>query len=222
MKVLLAEDERELSSIVVKALKANNIIVDAVFDGQEALIYLDMYEYDCVILDIMMPKLDGISTLKKLRAKGNNVPVIILTAKSEIDDRVVGLDSGADDYLSKPFAIKELLARIRALSRRKGEVKCEVCMGNTVLDTTSFELCSPKGKVRLTAKEFQLMELLLNNPTKIFASDYLMDKIWGYESDAEMNVVWVYISALRKKLVELESNLVLKSMRGLGYKLEVV
>lgn len=221
MRLLLAEDEKELSRALVAILKHNNYSVDAVYDGQQALDYLDTALYDGVVLDIMMPKVDGVTVLKKLRAKGSNVPVLLLTAKSEIDDRVTGLDSGADDYLTKPFATKELLARIRAMTRRQGETTdTALRFGNLILDRASYELRSEKGSIRLANKEFQMMEMLLANPGQIISAERFMDKIWGYDSEAELNVVWVYLSYLRKKLKMLEANVHIKVTRNLGYSLE--
>ncbi len=199
MKILLAEDERELSEALVAILNHNNFTVDAVYDGQEALDFLAVEEYDGVILDLMMPKVDGITVLKKIRNQGNDVPVLILTAKSDLDDRVLGLDSGADDYLGKPFAAKELLARLRAITRRKTEaVSAVLTFGNISLDATSFELSSPTGSIKLQNKEFQMFELLIANPKQLISTSRFFEKIWGYDSEAELNVVWVYISYLRK------------------------
>ena len=220
MKLLLAEDEKELSSAIVRILKHNNYAVDAVFDGEEALNYLSLAEYDGVILDVMMPKLDGISVVKRLREKGNNVPVLILTAKSEIDDRVLGLDSGADDYLTKPFAMKELLARIRAMYRRKNEVINNYSFGNMILNPKNFEIKSGEGTIRLTNKEYQMLEMLISNPNCLISTEKFMENIWGFNSESEINVVWVYISAIRKKLKAIGSNVNIKAVRGVGYKLE--
>ncbi len=221
MRLLLAEDERELSNALVTILKHNNYSVDAVYDGIEALDYLEAENYDGAILDIMMPKLDGISVLKKLREKGSDLPVLMLTAKSEIDDRVLGLDSGADDYLTKPFATKELLARIRAMTRRQSEVTDNVlAVGNIRLDRSTYELSTEHGRFRLANKEFQMMEMLMTNPRILISTDRFMDKIWGYDSEAEINVVWVYISYLRKKLSAISANVGIKATRGTGYSLE--
>lgn len=201
MRLLLAEDEKELSNALVTIFKHNNYSVDAVYNGQDALDYLETDLYDGVILDIMMPKVDGITVLKRIRAKGNNVPVLLLTAKSEIEDRVTGLDSGADDYLTKPFATKELLARVRAITRRQTDATNAVLsVGNISLNRLTFELSGEKDKFKLTNKEFQMLEMLMINPGQVISTERFMDKIWGYDSDAEMNVVWVYISYLRKKL----------------------
>lgn len=221
MRLLLAEDEKELSNALVTIFKHNNYSVDAVYNGQDALDYLETDLYDGVILDIMMPKVDGITVLKRIRAKGNNVPVLLLTAKSEIDDRVTGLDSGADDYLTKPFAIKELLARVRAITRRQTDATNAVLsVGNISLNRLTFELSGEKDKFKLTNKEFQMIEMLMINPGQVISTERFMDKIWGYDSDAEMNVVWVYISYLRKKLNLLNADVQIKATRNIGYSLE--
>lgn len=200
MRLLLAEDERELSNALVAILKHNKYSVDAVYDGEEALEYLDADNYDGVILDIMMPKVDGLEVLRQIRAEGNKIPVLMLTAKSEIDDRVKGLDFGADDYLTKPFATKELLARIRSITRRQSDMTDTVLeMGNTTLSRTTFELSTGTETTVLANKEFQIMELLMANQKQFFSADRMMEKIWGFDSDADMSVVWVYISNLRKK-----------------------
>ena len=170
----------------------------------------------------MMPKMDGITVLKNIRAQGNDIPVLILTAKSEVDDRVLGLDSGADDYLSKPFAAKELLARIRSVTRRRTEaVSSTLKVGNLSLDCTTFELKSPTDVCRLPNKEFQVMELLAANPSQVISTDRFMEKIWGYDSDADVGVVWVYISYLRKRLAAVGANVKIKAARGQGYYLEI-
>ena len=221
MRLLLCEDEVELSNALVAMLKHNNYSVDAVYNGEEALSYLETENYDGVILDIMMPKIDGITVLKTIRSKGNNVPVLMLTAKSEIDDKVLGLDSGADDYLTKPFVTKELIARIRAITRRKTEITDSVLdFGNITLDRLTFELKSERGSVRLSNKEFQMLEMLMINPLNIISTDRFMEKIWGYDSDSEINVVWVCISSLRKKLISIAAEVEIKARRNIGYFLE--
>lgn len=177
MRLLLAEDEEALSKALVTILKHNNYAVDAVFDGQQALDYLECGIYDGLILDLMMPKVDGITVLKTIRRKGNKIPVLILTAKSEVDDKVFGLDCGADDYLTKPFVTKELLARIRAMTRRQSDLQDNALVyGDLRLDRTSFELISQKGKLLLTAKEFQIMEMFMMNPKCILSAEQLMDR----------------------------------------------
>lgn len=222
MRLLLAEDEEALSKALVTILKHNNYAVDAVYDGQQALDYLECGIYDGLILDLMMPKVDGITVLKTIRQKGNKIPVLILTAKSEVDDKVFGLDCGADDYLTKPFVTKELLARIRAMTRRQSDLQDNALVyGDLRLDRTSFELISKKGKLLLTAKEFQIMEMFMMNPKCILSAEQLMDRVWGLESETEISVVWTYISYLRKKLKTLDSSVSIKAVRNVGYTLEV-
>ncbi len=217
MRILLVEDEKLLSRVIVKLLEKDNYSVDPVYDGEEALMYLESDNYDCVILDIMLPKVDGITVLKKTRMAGNHIPILMLTAKAEVDDKVLGLDSGADDYLTKPFDSKELLARIRRITRSKNDFDSKIRFGNTSLDRTTFELSTQKGSFRLANKEYQLMEMFISNPNQVFSSERIMEKIWGYDSDSEINVVWVYISYLRKKLTALESDIELKASRNAGY-----
>lgn len=221
MRILLAEDEKALAKAIVKIFEKNNYSADAVYDGEEALAYIESGNYDVAVLDIMMPKLDGISVLKKVRASGNRIPILMLTAKSEIDDRVLGLDSGANDYLPKPFDTRELLARIRAITRTKEETDTKLGFGNITLDRATFELSSPTGSFRLANKEYQMMEYFLSNPRRIISAEQFMEKIWGYDSDAEINVVWVYISYLRKKLTALGADIAIKASRNAGYSLEV-
>ncbi len=222
MRLLLAEDEKELSNALVTVLKHNNYSVDVVYNGQDALDYLlSGNNYDGAILDIMMPKKDGISVLKEARAFGIRIPILMLTAKAEIDDRVIGLDAGADDYLTKPFSMKELLARIRAMTRRQAKTTDSILsFGNIKLDRSTYTLSTHKDSLRLANKEFQMLEMLLVNPGQIISIDQFMEKIWGFDSDAEPNVVWVYISYLRKKLTALEANASIRAARGLGYTLE--
>ena len=222
MRILLAEDERSLSRAVVALLERNNYAVDAVFDGVEALEYLAAGNYDALILDIMMPRLDGLSVLRRIRAGGNSIPVLMLTAKSEIDDKVAGLDAGANDYLTKPFSTRELLARLRAITRSQtSQVSSKLSFGNVTLDQTSFELSTSSGSFRLANKEYQMMELLMCNPGQTISTERFLEKIWGYDTEAEMNVVWVYISYLRKKLTALNANVQIRASRNVGYRLEV-
>lgn len=220
MRIMYAEDEKALSKAVVKIFEKNNYSVDAVYDGEEALLYLDSGNYDVAVLDIMMPKMDGISVLKEIRSRGNKIPVLMLTAKSEIEDRVSGLDSGANDYLPKPFDSRELLARIRSVTRAKTETDAKLTFGNITLDRATFELSSPVGGFRLANKEYQMMETFMANPHCIISAERFMEKIWGYDSQAEINVVWVYISYLRKKLATLNANIQIKAYRNSGYSLE--
>ena len=223
MRLHFAEDEKSLSRAITAILKNNHYEVDAVYDGEEALAYLECGTYDGAILDIMMPKKDGLTVLKEIRRQGINTPVLMLTAKAEIDDRVLGLDSGANDYLTKPFAAPELLARIRAMTRTQmTQNTSSLSFGNLSLNQTSFELSSPSGSYQLTNKEFQLLELLMANPGQVISSDRLFEKIWGYESDADPSVIWVYISYLRKKLTALNASVRIRAIRNAGYRLEEI
>jgi len=223
MRILLAEDERSLSRAVSALLKRNCYEVDAVYDGTEALNNLQNAEYDGVILDIMMPGMDGIAVLKAFRQHNTATPVLLLTAKSEIKDKVLGLDSGANDYLTKPFAPQELLARLRAMTRGKSmESSTILHMGNIQLNRTTFELSSPSGSFRLTNKEYQMMEMLMMNQRQLIPTERLMEKIWGYDSEADIHVVWVYISYLRKKLTTLKADIQIKVSRNAGYLLEEI
>ena len=217
MRLLLAEDEVALSRALTALLIHSNYSVDAVYDGREALDYLESGIYDAVILDIMMPKVDGITVLKKMRAAGNRTPVLLLTAKSEVDDRVLGLDSGADDYLTKPFHSKELFARIRAITRRQeSSGDSLLTFGNVSLDRSTFYLSTSQNSLRLSNKEYQMMEMLMMQPKHVISSQRFLEKIWGYDSDVELNVVWVYISNLRKKL-DPGHNGIIQTIRGAGY-----
>ena len=223
MRLLLAEDEKSLARAVSAILEKNNFSVDVVYDGADALDWLRAGNYDGAVLDIMMPKMDGITVLKTIRAEGNMLPVLLLTAKSEIDDKVEGLDSGANDYLTKPFAAKELLARIRAMTRTAtAQPSSTLQFGNLTLDRATFELKSPSGSFRLANKEFQMLETLMANPKTLVSTERFMEKIWGYDAEAEINVVWVYISYLRKKLAALNANVQIKATRNAGYSLEVI
>lgn len=220
MRILLAEDEKSLSRAIAALLQKNNYAVDAVFDGEEALNYLSSGDYDAAILDIMMPKMDGLTVLRRVRAQGNAVPILMLTARSEIDDKVKGLDAGANDYLTKPFATRELLARLRAMTRVHVTQPQTLTLANLSLDTTNYELSTPHGSFRLANKEYQMMELMLRNAGQVIPADRFLDKIWGYDSSVEMNVVWVYISYLRKKLTALKANVQIRAIRNVGYALE--
>ena len=220
MRLLLAEDEKALSKALVTILAHNNYSVDAVYNGQDALEYLSTGLYDAAILDIMMPGLDGITVLKRARSAGLTIPVLLLTAKSEIDDRVTGLDAGADDYLTKPFAAAELLARVRAIIRRRADYSDPVLdYHGLMLERATYLLTYQGESVKLGNKEFQMMEMFLLSPTQLFSTEQFMDKIWGYESDADLNVVWVYISYLRKKLRQIGCPYEIRSNRNIGYSL---
>ena len=222
MRLLLVEDEKSLSKAIKAILEAGNYSVDAVFDGEDALDYLQEDNYDAVILDIMIPKKDGLSVLKELRRNGNLIPVLLLTAKSEVDDKVAGLDFGANDYLTKPFEAKELLARIRAMTRsRHSEGDSVLEYGNVSLNRANFLLSTKDGEFKLSNKEFQMMELMMSYPQNLISADKFMDKIWGFETDADISVVWVYISYLRKKLEKIQANIEIKVTRNLGYSLNL-
>nr|WP_297703397.1 response regulator transcription factor [uncultured Butyrivibrio sp.] len=218
MRLLVADDETELVNALVAILKHSNYSVDAVYNGTDALDYALTGDYDGIILDIMMPGLDGTEVLKKLRDKGISTPVLFLTAKTEVDDRIKGLDLGADDYIPKPFDMGELLARVRAMLRRKSNFsQPNLCCGNLTLDRSGYDLSTPgHDKIRLSGKEFQMLEMLMTSPGRIISVDNFMDRIWS-DGEADVNVVWVYISNLRKKLVSLEATCEIKASRGLGY-----
>ena len=222
MRLLYAEDEKSLAKAVSTILVKNNYSVDVVYDGESALDYLATENYDGVILDVMMPKRDGIQVLREMRENGDRTPVLLLTARSEIDDRVAGLDSGANDYLTKPFDMKELLARIRAMTRVTAvQPDKTLSAGKVTLDSSSYDLTGPGGSFKLAGKEYQMMEMLMRNPRKLISTEHFMDRIWGYDSEAEMNSVWVYISMLRKKLKAIDADIEIKAQRGVGYYLEV-
>ncbi len=223
MRILLAEDEKSLSNALVTILKHNNYSVDAVYNGEDALDYvLSDNIYDLIILDIMMPKLDGISVLKEIRKRKISTPIIMLTAKSDIQDKILGLDGGADDYLTKPFNVEELLARIRSVTRRKGEINNNnLSYDDLILNRSTFELECNGNKVLLTNKEYQIIELLMLHKDQMVQMDRIMDKIWGFDSNADTNVIWTYISYLRKKLSSIGSRVGIKANRNIGYSLEV-
>ena len=221
MKLLFAEDDRDLSTAVKTLLERSGYIVDPVYDGAEAVDYAEAETYDGIILDWMMPEKDGVEALREMRQKGIRTPCLLLTARDAVEDRVTGLDAGADDYLSKPFNGRELLARVRAMLRRRDSfVPDLISWEDLTLDKGSCELRCGAQSVRLTGKLYQLMELLMENPRHLFSVQQLMDKIWGWDSDAEINVVWVNISQLRKKLGELQSETEIRVHRGAGYSLE--
>lgn len=217
MRILLAEDERSLSRALCKIFEKNNYSVDAVFDGEDALEYINTGNYDVAVLDIMMPKMDGIEVLKRVRTSKNSLPVLLLTAKSEVDAKVAGLDAGANYYLTKPFDTKELLATIRAITRTENSIDSRMIFGNVMLDRATYELSTVEGSLKLANKEFQMMELMMANPHAVIPTERFMEKIWGYDSDTEINVVWVYVSYLRKKLSALGANVEIKANRNAGY-----
>ena len=221
MKILYAEDEKALSEAIVDILTYNKYIVDAVYNGQDALDYALYGEYDLIILDVMMPKKSGLEVLSELRKKGCKKPILLLTAKSQIEDRIKGLDAGADDYLPKPFDMGELLARIRALLRRGEEFHSnQLQYGDLTLDVETGTMSANGASVVLPKQEYRLMEqLMLNNKTYLNSED-LLEKAWGYNSDADINSVWLYISYLRKRLTAIHSKVEIVSRRNFGYKLE--
>lgn len=223
MRILLVEDETNLADAIAHILVKNKYIVDTKYDGESGLDYAMSDVYDLIILDIMLPKIDGITILDTIRKEGLDVPVLFLTAKSDVSDKVLGLDKGADDYLSKPFEKEELLARIRALTRRKGNVSLSnsLTFGDISLDTANLSLKAKGESITITLKEKEVLELLIKREGLITSKDYMIEKLWGFDSFAEDNHVEVYISFVRKKLKYLKSNVQIKTLRGLGYKLEV-
>ena len=221
MRILVADDERDLAQALEAMLKREHYSVDVVYDGQDALDYGLAENYDCLVLDIMMPRRDGLEVLHQLREKGVSIPVLLLTAKGEVSDRIRGLNAGADDYLSKPFAMGEFVARVRALTRRSGGfTPDQLTVGDLTLDRTTFELSANGSSVRLGNREYQLLELLMRQQGRFLSTEELMERIWGYESEAELSVVWAYISYLRRKLESLHANVRIAASRGRGYMLE--
>lgn len=221
MRILIAEDELTIARALKVMLEKNKYAVDMVHNGLDALEYILAVRYDALVLDIMMPGMDGIQVLRAARSRGIATPALFLTAKAEIDDRVAGLDAGADDYLPKPFAAPEFLARVRALVRRSDSYAAPILrLGNLMLDCSQYTLASPMGTLRLNNKEYQLMELFMRHPRQVFSCEHLMEKIWGLDAEAEIDVVWTYIGFLRKKLKQLEATAELRTIRGAGYALE--
>jgi len=221
MRILIAEDEVTIARALKVMLEKNKYAVDLVHNGNDALDYIQATAYDALVLDIMMPGKDGIEVLKAARRSGNTTPALFLTAKAEVADRVAGLDAGADDYLPKPFAASEFLARVRALTRRSNSyASSALCFGNVTLDRGQYLLKTTLGEVRLNNKEYQLMELFLRHPRQVFSSEHLMEKVWGLDSEAEMDVVWTYIGFLRRKLKQIGADIEIRTIRGAGYALE--
>lgn len=221
MRILIAEDEVTIARALKVMLERNKYAVDVVHNGKDALDYIQAASYDALVLDIMMLGMDGLTVLREARARGITTPALFLTAKAEVEDRVTGLDAGADDYLPKPFDASEFLARVRALTRRSGAyTPSRLTLGNTSLDCGTYQLLTPYGETRLNNKEFQLMELFLRHPRQVFSSEHLMEKVWGLDAEAEMDVVWTYIGFLRKKLKTLQADIEIKTIRGAGYALE--
>lgn len=222
MKLLYAEDERSLSEAVVDILTYHKYVVDAVYNGEDAFDYAISGNYDGIILDIMMPKRDGIEVLSALRKRGCKTPVLLLTAKTEVEDRIRGLDAGADDYLPKPFDMGELLARIRAMLRRRAEFHPDILsFGDLTLNMQSGTLRCHEAEFVLPKQEYRLMEQLMVNCNMFLSSEDLLDKAWGYDAETDINSVWLYISYLRKRLVAMDSVVEIVSKRNIGYRLEV-
>jgi len=222
MNILVVDDEKRLADSIGEIFRSQKYYCDCVYDGEDGLSYAESGIYDVIVLDIMLPKLNGFEVLKRLRAEKINTPVILLTARDEVSDKVRGLDCGADDYLTKPFSKEELLARVRALSRRTGEVIIdELAYGDLILHLNSNDLSCGDKKVHLGYKEYEILKLLMANPTQVFSKEDLITKVWGYLSDAEDNNVEVYISFIRKKLAFLESEVTVSTVRRLGYHLDM-
>lgn len=221
MRILIAEDEVELAKGLKYLLEKNKLSVDIVHDGKAALEYFHHTAYDAIVLDIMMPKMSGLEVLAQIRRERSAVPIMMLTAKAEIEDRVEGLEQGADDYLPKPFSTREFVARVKALTRRSGGYR-EVLLGlgSVTLDCNCYELRCGQQSVRLNNKEYQMMELFLRHPHFVFSTEHLMNKIWGLDAEAEIDVVWTYISFLRRKLKSIHADIEIKTIRGAGYSLE--
>ena len=237
MRLLIAEDERDLAEALSVFFEKNQFTVDTVYNGFDAYEYAVTGDYDAIVLDVMMPKLNGVEVLERLRAEGVRTPVMMLTAKAEKDDRITGFNAGADDYLPKPFAPDELICRVRAMLRRGGEYRPTVLQmsifllnlyrptvltfGDVGLDCSTGMLSCAGQSVRLSGREFQVMELFLRAPKVVLSAERILERVWGWDSDAEINVVWVHISNLRKKLKGIGSTVTIRANRGLGYVLEV-
>ena len=223
MRLLLAEDEQDLARAIQVILENQGYTVDSVHDGEDAYEYASLAEYDGLILDIMMPKHSGLEVLEKLRNEGKETPILLLTAKSAIEDRINGLDLGADDYLTKPFAMGELLARVRAMTRRKTVLQANnLTFEDLELNKDSMRISNGKDEIKLSNKECQILQLLMENPKQIFSADQMIERIWGWDADIEMNSIWVHLSNLRKKLAELDVHVKIVATRGVGYSLEVI
>ncbi|NLW69472.1 MAG: response regulator transcription factor [Eubacteriaceae bacterium] len=222
MKLLYAEDELAMSQAVTDILTYHRYDVDAVYDGTDALYYAQNQQYDGIILDILLPGMSGLEVLKKLRSEGNSTPVLMLTAVGEVEDRIAGLDCGADDYLPKPFAMGELLARVRAMLRRKDEFTPNILeCGNVSLNQQKSELSANGITLVLPRLEYKLMEILMLNTNRFLSTEDLLVKLWGYDTDTEPGAVWVYISYLRRRLSAIDANITIEAKRGVGYSLKV-
>ena len=223
MKLLIAEDEISTAKALKLIMEKSNFSVDVVHTGTDAWDYIQSGTYEVVVLDIMMPGMSGLEVLARMRASKMKTPVLLLTAKAEIEDKVAGLDAGADDYLAKPFASSELIARVKALARRSEAYSDSVkSVGNLILDSSKYEMRVGDKSVTLTNKEYQLIELFMLHPGFVFSTEHLMDKIWGLESESYIDVVWTHIGFVRKKLKSLDANVEIKTIRGAGYSLEVI
>ena len=222
MRLLLADDEQELVRAIQVILESQGYTVDSVYDGKDAYEYAGLAEYDGIILDIMMPTYSGLEVLEKLRKEGKQTPVLLLTAKTAIEDRIDGLDLGADDYLTKPFAMGELLARVRAMTRRKTILQPKtITFEDLKLDSDTMRISKDKEELKLSNKEFQILHLLMENPKQLFSAEQMIEQIWGWDTDVEMNSIWVHLSNLRKKLATLDVHVKIVATRGVGYSLEV-
>lgn len=223
MRILVADDEVEMTMVLEALLSREHYGVDVVYNGRDALDYGLSENYDCLVLDIMMPGLDGIQVLQTLRERNIATPVLLLTARSQVEDRIAGLNSGADDYLPKPFHNGELVARVRALTRRgRAYIPQVLAAGNITLDCATFELRCKDQAIALGSKEFQLLELLMRQQGRLISTEQFMERIWGYDSEAEINVVWAYLSYLRRKLEAVGANVRITARRGQGYLLEEI
>ena len=218
MKILLAEDEVDLNNVVTRYLKKNGYSVDSVLDGEEALDYLEYGEYDLVILDIMMPKVDGFEVIKKLRNKGNHTSVLMLTARDNADDKVKGLDLGADDYIVKPFDFNELLARIRAVVRRKyGNSSNKLVIGDLILDTSKKSVTRAGKQIELTGKEYEVLEYLMQSKNRILSREQIKEHVWDFDYEGDSNIIDVLIKNIRKKIDVEDGKQIIYTKRGLGY-----
>lgn len=222
MRILLVEDDKSLSRAVAAILTKNNYSVDTLDNGLDAVEYAMTGVYNAIIMDIMMPKMDGITALKTIRNRNMDVPVLLLTAKNEVEDKVTGLDNGANDYLTKPFDARELLARIRVLTRGKSQIDCEIRLGNLTLNTNTFEIYTNHGRYQLANKEYQMLEMFMQNVNMVISADQIMDRIWGYDSESDVTSVWTYISGIRKKLEQIQADYTIATKRNIGYFLKRV
>ncbi|MBM6614811.1 response regulator transcription factor [Desemzia sp. RIT804] len=223
MRLLIAEDEQELARAIQVILENQGYVVDSVHDGEDAYEYASLADYDGIILDIMMPKLSGLKVLDKLRKEDNQTPILLLTAKSAIEDRIDGLDLGADDYLTKPFAMGELLARVRAMTRRKTVLQAKILTFEDLqLNCETVRISNGTDELKLSNKEFQILQLLIENPKQVFSAEQMIERIWGLDAEIEMNSIWVHLSNVRKKLALLKVHVKIVATRGVGYSLEAV